>query len=57
MPESFNKCVRNGGRVRRISGPNEQFGLKKGEYINVCFINNEMFRGEKHKAEHKEEKK
>ena len=56
MPESFLKCLRNKGRVRRISGPNEQFDLKKGEYMNVCFINNEMFRGEKHKAETEGEK-
>ena len=49
MPEAFEKCIANKGRVRRISGPNKQFGLGEGEYINVCFLENEMFRGEVHK--------
>ena len=39
MPEAFEKCVRNGGRVRTISGPSKQFGLAKGQYRHVCFIN------------------
>jgi hypothetical protein len=46
MPADFEKCVKEGGRVRRISGPNKQFGLDKDQYVNVCFINGEMFRGE-----------
>lgn len=46
MPEAFEKCQRNGGRVRTISGPNEKFGLGKGEYMHVCFLKGEMHRGE-----------
>ncbi|MCK9520694.1 MAG: hypothetical protein M0R74_16975 [Dehalococcoidia bacterium] len=56
MPRDFEVCVKKGGKVKRIAGPNDQFGLKKGEYMNVCFINNEMFRGEKHKAETEKKK-
>jgi len=29
MPEKFDKCVKGGGRVRRIS--------HNGTYINVCY--------------------
>jgi|GEM_PF-1468907 len=45
-PEAFERCVRAGGRVRRIVGPNKQHGLKKGEYVNYCFLHGESFRGE-----------
>lgn len=57
MPADFEKCVKNKGRVKRISGPNKQFGLEKGEYLNVCFLENEMFRGEVHQKEEKTEEK
>lgn len=30
MPESFDKCVREGGRVRTMP-------LKKGRYMHVCW--------------------
>jgi hypothetical protein len=46
MPIDFEKCVKNGGRIRRISGPSKQFNLNKDQYINICFINGEMYRGE-----------
>ena len=49
MPEAFLKCVRNGGRVRTISGKSKRFGLEKDEYMHVCFLNGEMFLGEKKK--------
>lgn len=39
MPEVFDKCVRNKGRVRTVSGPSEQFGLARGQYRRICFIN------------------
>lgn len=53
MPEAFEKCRRNGGRVRRISGPNKHYGLRKGQYLNVCFLGNEMFGGEVHTKKEK----
>lgn len=37
VPAAFNKCVKGGGRVRRISGPNKKFGLKADQYVNICF--------------------
>ena len=45
MPEAFDNCVSQGGRVRRISGPNKRFGLSKNQYLNICFKEGEMFRG------------
>lgn len=53
MPADFEKCVKNGGRVRTISGPNKQYGLKKGEYLHVCFMKGEMHMGEKRTKEKK----
>jgi len=55
MPKDFDNCVKRGGRVRRISGPNKQFGLEKGEYLDICFMNGEMYRGEVKKKESKQE--
>lgn len=49
MPAAFNKAVKAGARVRTISGPNKQFGLKSGEYIHVAFQKGKMIRGEKKK--------
>jgi len=37
MPKDFNQCVSNGGRVRTVTGPNKKYGLKKGQYVHVCF--------------------
>jgi len=45
MPESFDNCVKNGGKVRTVSGPNEEVGVKKGEYVHVCFLNGKLYRG------------
>lgn len=57
MSEQFLKCVRNGGRVRRVSGPSKVHGLGPDEYCNFCFLNGESFRGEVHKKEKKSKKK
>ena len=37
MPAAFNKCVKGGGRVRTITGPNKRFGLKGDEFVRICF--------------------
>jgi len=39
MPADFNKCVKNGGRVRtkKLSG---------GRYIHLCFLNGKSYAGE-----------
>lgn len=52
MPEGFEKCVRSGGRVRTVSGPNKEHGLKAGEYCRYCYKDGKSYRGEvkrKHK--------
>jgi len=49
MPADFEACVKRGGRVRTVSGPNKKFGLKAGEYVNFCFDKGKggkSFRGE-----------
>lgn len=46
MPKEFNQCVRKGGSVRTVSGPNKNHGLKKGEYRRYCFLKGKSFAGE-----------
>jgi len=46
MPAGFEKCIKDGGKVRRISGPSKEHGLAKGDYINYCMINGKSYRGE-----------
>ena len=41
MPADFERCVKNGGRVRRKT-------LKGGKYINVCFLKGKSYAGETH---------
>jgi len=36
MPADFDKCVKEGGDVKTISGPSKNPKLKAGEYIHVC---------------------
>lgn len=46
MPRDFNICRRNGGKIRTVSGPNKQYGLGPHEYMHVCVLNNEVYKGE-----------
>jgi len=46
MPAGFESCVASGGRVQRVSGPNKAHGLKRGEYVNYCFLRGKAYRGE-----------
>lgn len=39
MPAEFNKCVKDGGRVRTKR-------VNKEEYMHVCFINGKSYAGE-----------
>lgn len=53
MSQQFLQCVNDNGRVRRFSGPNKEHGLKKGEYVNICFKDGKAHRGEvKQKVSH-----
>ena len=45
-PAKFDKCVKNGGRVRRKT-------LKNGKYINICFLNGKSYSGEVHESKSK----
>lgn len=49
MPKAFDRCVDQGGKVRTISGPSKEHGLKDGEYVKVCFKGDRMYRGYKHR--------
>jgi len=39
MPEAFDKCVANGGRIRTIT-------LKNNRYMRVCYLNGKSHPGE-----------
>lgn len=39
MPEGFDKCVKNNGRVRTKT-------LKDGKYIHICFKDGKSYPGE-----------
>lgn len=56
MPKPFDDCVKNGGKVRTISGKSRKFGLKEDEYIHICFLNGQMFLGEKKQKNAKSKK-
>jgi len=45
MPKKFDDCVKNGGKVRTVSGPSKEHGLKKNEYVRFCTINDKTYRG------------
>ena len=38
MPEDFTRCVKNGGRVRTVTGSaDKKFGVPAGYYRRICF--------------------
>lgn len=45
MPADFEACVKNGGKVRTVSGPDKEHGLGKGEYVKYCVLNGKTHRG------------
>lgn len=48
MPQAFNECIKNGGRVRTKN-------LSGGRYIHICFLNGKSYAGEV-KTKQKEKK-
>jgi hypothetical protein len=46
MPKEFESCVKNGGKVRTISGPSKEHGLGNDEYVRYCYKDGKSFRGE-----------
>lgn len=43
MPQAFEKCVNEGGRVRRKS-------LSDGRFINICYKDGKSYAGEVHEV-------
>jgi len=39
MPEAFDNCRRNGGKIRTVT-------MKGGKYMHVCILNGKSYRGE-----------
>ena len=39
MPKAFNDCVKNGGKVRTITLPNNK-------YRRICVLNGQVYKGE-----------
>jgi len=53
MPAAFERCVSSGGRVRTVTGPSKKHGLKAGEYVRYCTLDNKTYRGEVRRKETK----
>ena len=49
MPIAFNRCVKNGGRVRTKK-------LKGGKYMHICFLGGSSYAGEIKKKKSKKKK-
>ena len=43
MPREFDSCVKDGGKVRTVTGPGK--GLKEGEYVHYCTLKGKSYRG------------
>ena len=41
MPAAFDKCVKDGGKVRTVI-----INKKKGTYMHVCYLNDKSYPGE-----------
>lgn len=48
MPAEFDACRAAGGKIRTVSGPNQQYGLSANEYVHICVSKSgAIVRGEK----------
>jgi len=63
MPAGFERCVAQGGRVKRFSGPRPaKPKLAADQYVNICWLNGKSYFGDVKKkkstpaAEHAYEK-
>ena len=45
MPKAFEDCVKKGGRVRTLTGPDKKFGLRKGQYRHICYLGKNSYMG------------
>lgn len=53
MPAAFDRCRAKGGRVRTISGPDDEWGLGEDEYMRICVLGGKVYPG--HRATKKSE--
>ncbi len=47
MPKEFDRCVKNGGKVRTKK-------LKGGKYMPICYLKGKSYAGEVHTKKEKE---
>ncbi|MFH1739709.1 MAG: hypothetical protein ABIH23_11925 [bacterium] len=52
MPAGFDTCQANGGKIRTVSGPNDDMGLAAGQYCHICIDS----KGKVHRGEVKTKK-
>ena len=45
MPADFDRCQNQGGKIRTVTGPNKEHGLKKGEFVHFCILGGKSYRG------------
>lgn len=38
MPKGWEKCIKQGGKIRTISGPDSKWKVPKGKYRHICFL-------------------
>lgn len=50
MPKEFEQCVKNGGKVRTVTGPSKKHKLKEGEYVKYCILKGKTYRGHVQKS-------
>lgn len=53
MPAGFDDCVKQGGKVRTVAGPNKKMNIPAGSYVHVCILKGKVHRGEVKKKEGK----
>ncbi len=47
MPKAFDMCAKQkGSRIRTVTGPSKEHGLKDGEFVRFCILNGKSHRGE-----------
>ena len=54
IPAAFNRCVNAGGRVRTVTGPSKEHGLKKNQFVKYCFRDGQSHRGHVHTKSRRE---
>ena len=46
MSKEFLDCIKKGGKVSTVSGPDKKRGLKKDQYTKFCNLNGKTYKGE-----------